>query len=176
MQQQVTKEGEDDADLFGKYMFYCRRGRKAMQAAIEEAEKTDLDALKDTIEGEKGTTEEMKDQIHEEEVKELDAEKAIEKAKKLRDYEAVVFAEESERLHKEIEVMKDTIFKLDRGDELPAASIAMFKQLSGSGDMKSSDRERLGVFLEQIHSGTTMPDASESRELADDMISALKRK
>merc|ERR1719316_2655591 len=103
-----------------------------MEASIEEAEKTDLDELKSTIEGEEGNAEDMKDTIHEEQVKEHDAEKAIKKTKKLREYEASVFAQESGKIRNHINTMKDAKFALGRGDELPKAAMASLTELSGN--------------------------------------------
>jgi len=176
MQEQVTKDGEEDAELFGKYMFYCRRGRAAMEASIEEAEKTDLDELKSTIESEEETRKEMENEVAEEQAKKADAEKAIAKAKTLREYEATVFAEESSKLRKDIATMKRAMSAVGKGEALPTAAGSLLKQLSGSGDVKKKDRELLASFLQQLHGGDSMPKNSETKSVLEHMVDTLQKR
>lgn len=157
MQQQVMKDGEDDAELFGKYMFYCRRGKAAMETAIEAAENTDLEALQVGIDGESETKEEILNVIHEDEVKKLDAEKAIKKSKALRAYEAAVFDDESAKLRNEIAVLKHATAAVEKGEGLDTAGTRVLKQLSGCHDIKKQDRDMLTSLLEQVHTGAAPP-------------------
>jgi hypothetical protein len=176
MQHQVTKDGEDDAELFGKYMFYCRRGRKAMEAAIEDAQKTDLDGIKSNIESEETHTKELQGGIQEEQLKEASAEKAILKAKKIREYEEVVFKQESQKLHEHMNTLKDGVWAIDKGHELPKAASNLLKQLSGTMDIKKVDRERLTSLLTQTHDGVSMPKSADIREELIHMTEALKKR
>jgi len=167
MQQHVSKDGEEDAELFGKYMFYCRRGRKALETAIEEAQDTDLEKLKSTIEGEEETRDGIQSNIAEDQAKQADAEASIAKAKSLRDEEARFFKQESIPLRKEIAALKSIILAFKPGDGLEAGrhyiGVPILKELWGSmhGDFWKQDRELLKSFLEKVKEGDTIPDKEE---------------
>lgn len=175
MQDQVMKDGEDEADLFGKYMFYCRRGRTAMEASIHEAESTDLDGLKSTIEGEQETQEDIKQDIAEDQAKRADAERAIEKAKELREYERKIFEQESSKIRQDITGLKHAIGDVDKGKGLQKSTVPLLRRLSGWMDVRKEDRELLKGFLQHVSSGD--PTVSqEIRDILGHMLEVVKGK
>jgi hypothetical protein len=178
MQQQVSKDAVDDEELFGKYMFYCRKGRASMEASIKEAEDTDLEGLKHTIEGEEETREGLQSTIIDDQAKEADAEAAIEKANSLREYTAEFFSEESANLRKDIATLQEAATVLEKEEALPTPAASLLKQLSGSGDVKKQDREQLASLLQRIREGSedTMPRSQEILDVVTHMKEAMQHK
>lgn len=175
MQQKATKDGNDDEELFGKYMFYCRKGRASMEASIEVAEETDMAALKSSIEDEEDAREQIFGYIAQDQAKKADAQESITKAKELREYEAKVFEEESTRLRDEIAAMKDALADIEKGKGLQESTARLLKQLSGSLDFKKKDSGLLTTLLKQIHNGDeTKP--SEVYTILTHVIDILEKK
>lgn len=156
IQEQISKDGSEDAELFGKYSFYCRRGRKVLEAAIEEAQDTDLESLQSTIEGEETALEGIEEDIAEEQAKRADTEKALKKAKSIRDFEGGIYKEESTNLRNDIAIMKEAVVAFEKGEGFDAA-MPLLRELSGSGDATDKDRDLLKAFVEGVKDGVDIP-------------------
>jgi len=167
VKEQVSKDGEEDSELFGKYMMFCWKGREALEKAIEEAEEADLDSLKTSIEGAEETRKGIEDHLAEDKAKQEDVQTAMAKAKTLRDSEASFFKKESDKLREDIKTMKLAIKAHDRGDGLTTTGIQLLKQISGSSDMKPNDKDAVKAFLQKIKDGEeeTVPHKDQIRLL-----------
>lgn len=168
MQKRVEKEGEDDAELFKRYMQYCRKGRSAMLESIKKAEDVDLDGLESAIEGEEKTREEIERRIVADQAKQAKVNKSIVAAKDNRDHGLETFSDESIKIREDLAILKHAVSALDKDGGLEELSSMrtpvafVLKRISGSLDIKEADRKLLRSFLDRVKRGP-LPERQEVR-------------
>merc|ERR1719161_2280483 len=151
MQKKVVAEGEKEQDLFDKFMCYCKNGKGALSASIEQAKQTN-DQLKSSIEETEATLKQMKADLKTAQSDRTDAKAAVAKATALREKEAAAFATESGELKTNIAATKKATAAIEAGAGgafLQTSAGNKLKQLSITMDISSVDREMLTSFLTQ---------------------------
>merc|ERR1719161_134159 len=149
MQKKVVAEGEKEQDLFDKFMCYCKNGKGALSASIEQAKQTN-DQLKSSIEETSATLKQMKLDLKQAQTDRAEAKEAVAKATALREKEAAAFATESGELKTNIAATKKATAAIEAGAGgafLQTSAGNKIKQLSISMDLSSMDREMLTSFL-----------------------------
>merc|ERR1719352_919193 len=79
MQKKVVAEGEKEQELFDKFMCYCKNGKGALTASIEQAKQTN-DQLKSSIEETSATLKQMKLDLKQAQTDRADAKAAVAEA------------------------------------------------------------------------------------------------
>merc|ERR1719161_3205305 len=151
MQKKVVAEGEKEQDLFDKFMCYCKNGKGALSASIEQAKQTN-DQLKSSIEETEATLKQMKADLKTAQSDRTDAKAAVAKATAIREKEAAAFATESGELKTNIAATKKATAAIEAGAGgafLQTAAGNKLKQLSITMDISTMDREMLTSFLTQ---------------------------
>jgi len=151
MQKKVAAEGEKEQELFDKFMCYCKNGKGALDASIEQAKQTN-EQLKSSIEEADASLKQMKAELKQAQTNRADAKAAVARATALREKEAAEFAKESSELKTNIAATKKATAAIEKGMGgafLQTSLGSVLKQLSITMDISSFDRETLTAFLTQ---------------------------
>merc|ERR1719171_2897914 len=151
MQATVEAEGEEEEELFDKFMCYCKNGKGALESSIEQAKQTN-DQLASSIKETEATLKQMKLDLKQAQTDRADAKAAVAKATALREKEAAAFAKESSELKTNIAATKKATAAIEKGAGgafLQTSTATILKQLSVSMDISSIDREMMTSFLTQ---------------------------
>merc|ERR1719377_88671 len=151
MQLQVEAEGKKEEELFEKFMCYCKNGKGALEASIEEAKNKNSNLLR-AIEETEAALKQTKAELKAAQESRAAAKEAMAKATALREKEAAAFAKESGDDKTNIAAMKKATAAIEKGMGgafLQTSAANTLKQLSITMDISSVDRDMLTSFLTQ---------------------------
>jgi hypothetical protein len=149
MVKKVEEEGKKEAELFEKYMCYCKSGKETLGKSIADAEEK-IPQLESDIKESEGEKAQLESDLAQHKADREDATEAINKAKSMREKEASAFAKESAEDKSNLEALKKALAAIEKGmagSFLQTAAAGVLRQLSLSQDMSDADRDLLGSFL-----------------------------
>jgi len=176
MQKKVAAEGEKEQELFDKFMCYCKNGKGALDASIEQAKQTN-DQLKSSIEEADASLKQMKAELKQAQTGRAEAKAAVARATALREKEAAEFAKESSELKTNIAATKKATAAIEKGMGgafLQTSLGSVLKQLSITMDISSFDRETLTAFLTQGSSADYAPASGQITGILKQMSDTME--
>jgi len=151
MQKKVTAEGEAEAELYAKFMCYCKTGTEDLEASIAAAEAKGP-ALASAIEAAEGKLAQAKEDLKSAKVGREEAKKAAAEAEAIRAKEAAAFASYKAEADTNVAAMEKAIAALEKGMSgsflQTTAAQAILKLAQSSSDiLVDADRQELVSFL-----------------------------
>jgi len=153
MHKKVEEEGKREAQLFAKFMCYCKTGTVELKSSITAAEAKDPQMVSSLLAAEAQKKQLLKD-IAALRAGAADAKEAVAKATAIRDKEASAFAKESAEAKTNIAALSKAIAAIDKGTDpvsflQKSPVVPVLQQLTVNMDMSSADRDMLTAFLSQ---------------------------
>merc|ERR1719217_847844 len=149
MQKKVEAEGEKEAELFEKFMCYCKSSGEELGKSIADAD-VKMPQLASDIKEAESAAAQLKEDLAGHQSDRDEAKAAMAKATEIREKEAAAFAKEDAEDKANIEsLMKATkaIEKGMSGGFLQTSSAAVLRRLVLSQDISNQDRDVLTSFL-----------------------------
>jgi len=177
MQKQVTAEGVKEEELFEKFMCYCKNGKGALEASIEEAKNKNANLLS-AIEETEAALKQTKAELKEAQENRAAAKEAMAKATAIREKEAAAFAKESGDDKTNIAAMKKATVAIEKGmggSFLQTAAANTLKQLSITMDISSMDRDMITAFLTQSSDSGYVPQSGQIVGILKQMTDTMEK-
>jgi septal ring factor EnvC (AmiA/AmiB activator) len=180
MQKKVEAEGEKEAELFEKYMCYCKSAGGDLSKSIGDAETKSPQLSADIKEGESKLAQ-LKEDLKQAQMDRAAAKEAVASATALREKEAAAYAKESSEVSANLAALKKAVAALEKGMGgafLQTGAASVLKRLvSQKQDMDDSDRQTLTAFLQGTQSDQYAPSSGEItgilKELGDEFTRTL---
>merc|ERR1719174_2576658 len=179
MEKKVQAEGEKEAELFEKYMCYCKTSGGDLSKSIGDAD-TKIPQLGADIEEGEAKLAQLKEDLKQHQVDRSAAKAAVADATALREKEAAAYAKEENEASATIAAVNKAVTALENGMagafmQTRAASILRHSVLQKSG-MDEDDRQALSAFLQGSQSTDYAPSSGEItgilKTMSDEMTKA----
>merc|ERR1719408_1237556 len=177
MQLQVEAEGKKEDELFEKFMCYCKNGKGALEASIEEAKNKNSNLLA-AIEETEAALKQTKAELKAAQENRAAAKEAMAKATALREKEAGIFAKESGDDKTNIAAMKKATVAIEKGMGgafLQTSAANTLKQLSITMDISSMDRDMITAFLTQSSDSGYVPQSGQIVGILKQMTDTMEK-
>jgi len=180
MQKKVVAEGEKEAELFEKYMCYCKTSGGDLSKSIGDAETKAPQLSADIKEGESKLAS-LKEDLKQAQMDRAAAKEAVAAATALREKEAAAYATESSEVSANLAALKKAVAAIEKGMGgafLQTSSAGVLKRLVlQRQDMADTDRQALTAFLQGSQSDEYAPSSGEItgilKELGDEFTRTL---
>jgi len=180
MQKKVEAEGEKEAELFEKYMCYCKTSGGALSTSIGAAETKSPQLSADIKEAESKLAQ-LKEDLKQAQMDRDAAKGAVASATALREKEAAAYAKESSEVGANLAALKKAVAALEKGMSgafLQTSAAGVLKRLVlQRQDMADTDRQTLTAFLQGSQSDEYAPSSGEItgilKELGDEFTRTL---
>jgi len=180
MQKKVEAEGEKEAELFEKYMCYCKSAGGDLSKSIGDAETKSPQLSADIKEGESKLAQ-LKEDLKQAQMDRAAAKEAVASATALREKEAAAYAAESSEVSANLAALKKAVAALEKGMGgafLQTGAASVLKRLIlQKQDMDDSDRQTMTAFLQGTQSDQYAPSSGEItgilKELGDEFTRTL---
>merc|ERR1719207_414369 len=149
MVKKVEAEGKKEAELFEKFMCYCKSGKASLRKAIADAEEK-IPQLGSDIKEAEATKTQLDSDLETHKADRETAKSDIAKAKGMREKDATAFLKESTTDKSNLEALKKALAAIEKGMAgafLQTNAAAVLRRLSLSQDMSNADRDMLSSFL-----------------------------
>merc|ERR1719386_600533 len=149
MQKKVEAEGEKEAELFEKFMCYCKSSGEELAKTIADAEVKMPQLMSDIKEAESAKTQ-LQEEVTQHQNDRDEAKAAMAKATEIREKEAAAFAKESSNDKANIDALMKATAAIEKGMSggfLQTSNAAVLRRLVLSQDLSNSDRDALTSFL-----------------------------
>merc|ERR1719323_2204295 len=150
MQKKVVAEGEREAELYKKFMCYCKTNGGNLQATISAAE-TKIPAVAADIDAAKSQMETTKEELKQAQADRAAAKSALGEATAIREKEASAFAQLEAEHNANIAAIRKAVAALEKGMAggfLQTGAAKVLRQLiANKQDMMDEDRQQLQAFL-----------------------------
>eukprot|EP00440_Ansanella_granifera_P048558 gb/GFBE01052613.1/.p1 GENE.gb/GFBE01052613.1/~~gb/GFBE01052613.1/.p1 ORF type:complete len:717 (+),score=222.41 gb/GFBE01052613.1/:1-2151(+) len=162
MQEQVSKEGNEEEKHWDKMQCYCKDSIKAVQNDIDH-EESRLPALKSdmlTAESQKARLESEKERASKDKV---DAQAALKSAQEMRNKDAAEYKTYEAETQSHLDAVDAAIAAVEKGlggSFLQTSEADYVRQLVTTGNIRSSDRDVLAAAFLQERSSAAAPSAS----------------
>jgi septal ring factor EnvC (AmiA/AmiB activator) len=176
MQKKIEAEGEKEAELFEKFMCYCKTGKGSLSTSIEAATAA-IDALKSTVEETDSVLKQTKADLKTAQDNRAEAKASVAKATGIREKEAQAFAKESGEMKTNIKAMLKATAAVEKGMGgafLQTSAASVLKRLSISMDISNTDREVLTAFLTETHGEDYAPASGEITGILKQMTDTME--
>merc|ERR1719224_279883 len=150
MQKKVTAEGEREAELFEKYMCYCKNAGGDLSKSIGDAD-TKIPQLGSDIKEAEAKNAQLKEDLKQHQADRSAAKQAVSDATTLREKEAAAYAKESSEASTNIASVNKAVTALEKGMAggfLQTRSASILRHLSIKREMDDEDRKALTAFLQ----------------------------
>jgi len=184
MQKKVSQEGETEADLFEKFMCYCKSGSGDLSKSIGDAE-TKIPQLSSDLSSSEASLAETKEGLKQDQSDRSSAKAAIAEATGIRKKENAAFVAAKDEYVANIDAILKAVSALEKGNAgsfLQTQSASVLKKILSSpatGDMLEEDRQQLLSFLSggNPFSQGYAPQSGQIvgllKQLGDDMATSL---
>merc|ERR1719471_645509 len=180
MQKKVTAEGERQADLYRKFMCYCKTNGGDLKASIGAAE-TKIPAVQADIEEAESQLVATREALGQAQADRSAAKAALAEATAIRDREAAAFASLEAEYNANIAAIRKAVAALEKGMAggfLQTGAAKVLRQLvANKQDMMDEDREQLQAFLAAPWGAGYGPQSGQVtgllKELGDEMARTL---
>jgi len=176
METKVADQGKIEADLFDKFMCYCKTGVADLTAGIDAAEDK-MPRVTSALNEATALNEQLAGEVKTHKADKVAAEEAISKATSFREREASAFAKESSDYKANIAALTKAIAAIERGGGssfLQSSSAATLRKLAVDMEMSSGDRDMLSSFLTQGHSSDYVPQSGQITGILKQMLDTMK--
>jgi len=180
MEKKVQAEGEKEAELFEKYMCYCKTSGGDLSKSIGGAE-TKIPQLGSDIKEGEAKLAQLKEDLKQHQVDRSAAKQAVADATTLREKEAAAYAKESSEAKANIAAVTGAIKALEKGMAggfLQTRGASILRHLSVKLDMEDEDRQALKSFLQGTESDSYAPSSGQItgilKTMSDEMTADLK--
>jgi len=150
MQKKVTAEGEKEAELYKKFMCYCKTNGNTLDASIGAAE-TKIPAVQADIEEAESQLESTKEALKQAQADRAAAKSALAEATAIREKEAAAFATLEAEYNANIAAIRKAVAALEKGMAggflQTGAAKVLRKLIANKQDMMDEDRQQLDAFL-----------------------------
>jgi len=149
MQKKVEAEGEKEAELFEKFMCYCKSSGETLGKSIADAEVKMPQLVSDIKEAESAKAQ-LQEEVTQHQNDRDEAKAAMAKATEIREKEAAAFAKESSNDKANIDALMKATAAIEKGMSggfLQTSNAAVLRRLVLSQDLSNSDRDALTSFL-----------------------------
>jgi len=151
MQKKVTAEGEKEAELFEKYMCYCKTSGGDLSKSIGDAN-TKIPQLGADIKEAEAKNAQLKEDLKQHQVDRSAAKTAVADATALRSKEAAAYAAEANEAKANIAMLNGAITAIEKGmagSFLQSRGSSMLMRLVGQNkDIEEDDKQTLKAFLQ----------------------------
>merc|ERR550537_416017 len=180
MQKKVEAEGEKEAELFEKFMCYCKTSGETLAKSIADADVKMPQLVSDIKEAESAVAQ-LKEELAGHQNDRDEAKAAMAKATEIREKEAAAFAKESANDKANLDSLTKATAAIEKGMSggfLQTNSAAVLRRLALSQDISNSDRDALTAFLTGGDGQGYAPASGEIvgilKQLGDTMYGDLK--
>merc|ERR1719453_2050653 len=143
MQKKVEAEGEKEAELFEKFMCYCKSSGETLGKSIADAE-VKMPQLASDIKEAESAKAQLQEEVTQHQNDRDEAKAAMAKATEIREKEAAAFAKESSNDKANLDALKKATAAIEKGMSggfLQTSSAAVLRKLVvGKADMLEYDR------------------------------------
>merc|ERR1719261_2446049 len=149
MVKKVEEEGKKEAELFEKFMCYCKSGKAMLGKSIADAEEK-IPQLESDIKEAEAEKAQLDTDLTTHKADRETAKSDIAKAKGMREKDAAAFLKESTEDQSNLDALKKALAAIEKGMAgafLQTNSAAVLRRLSLSQDMSNADRDLLASFL-----------------------------
>merc|ERR1719510_2645701 len=180
MQNKVTAEGEKEADLYKKFMCYCKTNGGNLQSSIGAAE-TKIPAVQADIEEAESQLDSTKDALKQAQTDRAAAKSALAEATAIRGKEAAAFATLEAEYNANIAAIRKAVAALEKGMAggfLQTNAAKVLRQfIDNKQDMMDEDRQIVDSFLSVPWGAGYAPASGQItgilKQLGDEMAKAL---
>jgi len=180
MQKKVEAEGEKEAEMFKKYMCYCKTAGGDLQSSIADAD-TKMPQLASDIKAAEAEHAQLGEDLTKHRSDRESAKKAIADATAIREKEAAAFASMKAEADSNIDALKRAAAAVDKGMAgafLQSAAAEKIRALVQAQDkMLEADREEVMQFLSASQGSDYAPQSGEIagilKQLGDEMSADL---
>jgi hypothetical protein len=184
MQTKITKEGETEADLFEKFMCYCKSGSGDLSKSIGDAE-TKIPQLSSDLSSSEASLAETKEGLKQDQSDRSAAKAAMAEATGLREKENAAFVAEKDEYVANIDAILKAVTALEKGmagSFMQTQSASVLKKVLNSPatrDMLEEDRQQILSFLSgggpfsQGYAPQSGQIVGLLKQLGDDMATSL---
>jgi len=149
MTSKVEEEGKKEAELFEKFMCYCKSGKATLGKSIADAEEK-IPQLESDIKEAKGMKAQLDGDLGTHKADREAAKEEIAKATSMREKDAAAFAKESGEDKSNLDSLTKALAAIEKGMAgafLQTNAAAVLRKLSLSQDMSNADRDLMASFL-----------------------------
>merc|ERR1719172_547407 len=149
MQKKVEAEGEKEAELFEKFMCYCKSSGETLGKSIADAE-VKMPQLASDIKEAESAVAQLKEELAQHQNDRDEAKAAMAKATEIREKEAAAFAKEQANDKANLDALEKATAAIEKGMSggfLQTNSAAVLRRLALSQDISNADRDALTSFL-----------------------------
>jgi septal ring factor EnvC (AmiA/AmiB activator) len=184
MQKKISEEGEKEADLFEKFMCYCKTGSGDLSKSIGDAE-TKIPQLSSDLSSSEASLAETKEGLKQDQSDRSSAKAAMAEATGIREKENAAFVAAKDEYVANIDAILKAVTALEKGmagSFLQTQSANVLKKILGSPatrDMLEEDRQQLLSFLaggspfSQGYAPQSGQIVGLLKQLGDDMATSL---
>jgi hypothetical protein len=180
MQKKVEAEGAKEAELFEKFMCYCKSSGETLGKSLADAEVKMPQLAADIKEAESAKVQ-LQEEVTQHQSDRDEAKAAMAKATEIREKEAAAFAKESANDKANIDALMKATAAIEKGMSggfLQTTNAAVLRRLVLSQDLSNPDRDALTAFLTAGDSQGYAPASGEIvgilKQLGDTMNKDLK--
>jgi len=180
MQKKVEAEGEKEAELFEKYMCYCKSAGGDLSKSIGDAD-TKIPQLGADISAAESKLAQLKEDLKQAQMDRAAAKEAVASATALREKEAAAYAAETSEVSANLAALNKAVAALEKGMSgafLQTGAASVLKRVvEENKDMGDTDRQTLTAFLQGTQSDEYAPSSGEItgilKELGDEFSRTL---
>jgi len=176
MQKKVTEEGEKEAELYEKFVCYCKSNEGELTASIAKAQDT-IAQLDTQVREDTGAKTALDEELKNHKQAREEATSSLGSATEMREKDAATYAKESADMSMNIEALKKAIEAITTGlsggaflQTYAQAGHTLKQLVTKIGSLRDVDRESLTAFLSN---SATAPGSSEIvgilKEMSDEM-------
>merc|ERR1719156_111922 len=180
MQKKVEAEGEKEAELFEKFMCYCKSSGETLSKSIADAD-VKMPQLASDIKEAESAVAQLKEDLAGHQNDRDEAKAAMAKATEIREKEAAAFAKEEANDKANIDALMKATAAIEKGMSggfLQTSSASVLRRFALSQDLSNADRDALTAFLTNSDGQGYAPASGEIvgilKQLGDTMFKDLK--
>merc|ERR1719310_291138 len=151
MQKKVEAEGVKEAELYEKFVCYCKSSKGELAKSIDDAENKVPQVESDIKEAESEKAQLIED-LNAHKNDRAEAKSAMAKATEMREKEAAAFAKEKANDDANLAALKKALAAIEKGMAggfLQTSAAALLRKLALSSEISNNDRDLLTSFLTQ---------------------------
>jgi septal ring factor EnvC (AmiA/AmiB activator) len=181
MQTRIQAEGKKEADIFDKYMCYCKNSGGDLSKSIGDAN-VKIPQLGEDIKADEAAQAQLKEDLKQAQVDRAAAKEAVATATALREKEAAAYAKESSELNANIAALEKATAAIEKGMAgafLQTHTADVLKRIVQKSENFASDadREQLMAFLSGSQGEDYAPQSGQIvgilKTMHDEMSAAL---
>eukprot|EP00930_Biecheleria_cincta_P005061 TRINITY_DN105989_c0_g1_i1.p1 TRINITY_DN105989_c0_g1~~TRINITY_DN105989_c0_g1_i1.p1 ORF type:complete len:748 (-),score=243.85 TRINITY_DN105989_c0_g1_i1:6-2093(-) len=180
MKEKTEHEGEEEEELFKKYMCYCKKNKPKLEASIKAAEDK-LPGLRSKLEAAQNEKAQLEAELEKAHADRSEAQKALADATALREKEQKSFEATSTEMEETIVSVSKAVKALSKGmaDSMAflqtGAAESLRKIVLDKDGLMDADRQELLAFLDTSHKSDYVPVSGEILGMLKQMGTETKK-